>query len=46
MKTSDQEMIRLIASLWIELGGDADGINWSWQKIRNEVERQIKGEDS
>lgn len=37
---SDQELIERVAALWIELGGDAEGISWCWQDLRDEVQKQ------
>lgn len=40
---SDQELIEAMARLWVENGGDAEGITWVWQRIRTAVE-QLKQE--
>jgi hypothetical protein len=38
---SDTEILKKVATLWIELGGDAEGVTWCWQELRDEVERQL-----
>ena len=37
---SDAELIRRVAELWIDCGGDAEGVEWCWRQIRDEVARQ------
>jgi hypothetical protein len=32
-----------VAQLWVDLGGDSEGITWSWMQIRDEVERIERG---
>jgi hypothetical protein len=32
-------LIQKVAKLWIELGGDAEGVTWSWTLLRDEVRR-------
>ncbi len=34
-----ERIIAEVAQLWVELGGDAEGITWSWMSIRDEVRR-------
>lgn len=41
---SDDEVIRRVAILWIELGGDAEGVAWCWRKLQEEVQRQLDEE--
>lgn len=36
---SDAELIRRIATHWIDYGGDAEGVTWCWQALRDEVKR-------
>ena len=36
----DSDFIPKIAKLWIELGGDAEGVAWTWKKLQAEVDRQ------
>ena len=38
---TDRERIDLMAELWIAMGGDADGLDWCWQKIKKAV-RDLK----
>lgn len=35
---SDQDLIDKVARLWIENGGDAEGIVWCWSKIKDRIE--------
>jgi len=37
---TDEQLIREMARLWRDYGGDAEGIEWCWRKIRDEVQRQ------
>jgi hypothetical protein len=39
---NDKEFIEKIAKLWIELGGDAEGLCWSWRELYKEIERQLE----
>jgi hypothetical protein len=41
-ETSDEEIIDKVARLWVELGGDAEGIAWTWQKIKKRVDEIIQ----
>ena len=41
----DTEILKKVAELWIELGGDAKGVTWCWQELRDEVERQLYSEN-
>ena len=34
---SDQELIDAVARLWIDGGGDDEGIAWCWGKIQDRV---------
>ncbi len=43
---SDSELIDAVAELWVENGGDADGIAWCFQKIKEAVEELTKSRDS
>ena len=38
----EKELIKLIANIWIANGGDAEGIEWCWAKIRDEVKKQLR----
>lgn len=37
---SDDELIRAVADLWMENGGDAEGFEWVQRRIREELERR------
>ena len=41
---SDDEFVRRIAELWIDLGGDDEGVDWLWRKLKYEIQRQQKAE--
>jgi hypothetical protein len=38
-----EHLITEVAKLWIELGGDAEGVTWSWMILRDEVARLERG---
>jgi hypothetical protein len=42
---SDAEIIERVAQLWVECGGDAEGITWVWGKIRDRVEEILSEYD-
>lgn len=35
---NDEEFLKEIAKLWIELGGDSEGVRWMWVKLQQFVE--------
>jgi hypothetical protein len=35
---NDPELIEKVAKLWIDLGGDAEGVEWCWHDLRDKVE--------
>ena len=35
---NDQELIKLIAEIWVCNGGDSDGFGWCYDKILKEIE--------
>jgi hypothetical protein len=39
---SDEQLIDAVATLWVENGGDTEGIQWCWRKISEAVEAKIK----
>ena len=39
---SDERLIDLVATLWVENGGDAEGIVWNWGLIKEAVEAKLK----
>lgn len=41
---SEREFIRRIAELWIDLGGDVDGVNWLLEPLKAEIRRQLEAE--
>jgi hypothetical protein len=41
----NDELIKRMAQLWIRCGGDAEGIEWCWRDIRDEVEAQLNEGD-
>ena len=39
---SDEKAIEAIATLWVDNGGDSEGIEWCWKKIKDKVNEIIK----
>lgn len=37
---NDEQLIEAMAELWVNNGGDADGIDWCWHRIKEAVERK------
>ena len=33
------DLIDEVAKLWIELGGDSEGVAWSWRRLKERVEQ-------
>jgi len=33
----DDDFLMQIAKLWLELGGDSEGVLWSWKELHNVV---------
>jgi len=40
---SDTDFLKKIAELWLELGGDSEGVLWSWRELHNVV-KQLEDE--
>ncbi len=38
---SDEKLVRLVAELWVDHGGDAEGFDWCIRKIRDAIDRLI-----
>ena len=38
---NDTELIDRVARLWVELGGDGDGIEYLWRDLRDRVDELI-----
>ena len=36
----DNEFLRRIAELWIKLGGDSEGVSYTWRLLENEIKQQ------
>lgn len=34
---SDRSLINEVAKLWVELGGDSEGVAWSWRLLKERV---------
>lgn len=34
---SDKEVIEQVARLWLALGGDAEGLEWTWRQLRDKI---------
>ena len=43
---SDAEFLSRIAALWIELGGDSEGVDWMWLKLKDEIMRQLTADSA
>ena len=41
---TDEQLIKAIAKIWVENGGDADGIEWCKEKIKEEVKKLKQNE--
>ena len=39
---SDERLIDEVATIWVENGGDAEGIAWCWKRIQEAVEAKLK----
>ncbi len=39
---NDNELIEKIALLWIECGGDSEGVEWCWRQLRDKI-KEIEG---
>lgn len=35
---SDEQLIDEMATLWVENGGDVEGIDWCWMRLKEAVE--------
>ena len=42
MSNADQKIVDAVAELWIEMGGDAQGIFWLSQDIKEAIEAKLK----
>jgi hypothetical protein len=42
MSASDKQLIDAVANLWVEMGGDAEGVTFCWHELRRRVEEIIK----
>jgi hypothetical protein len=40
----EEQLIEAVARLWVENGGDAEGIDWCVSKIKSKIE-ELKTED-
>lgn len=43
---SDERLIDEVATLWVENGGDAEGIAWCWKRIQEAIEAKLKEKDA
>ena len=39
---SDQKLCKEIARIWVESGGDEEGIDWCFQAIKDAIKEEIK----
>ena len=42
MMISDSLFVKEIAALWVDLGGDADGLNYLFQRLKGAIEDEIE----
>ena len=42
---TDQKLIEEIAQLWVDAGGDAEGVTWLWTDIRDRVQEMTDERD-
>lgn len=42
---TDRELVNQIANIWIDSGGDAEGVAWLWPDIRDRVQEMIDERD-
>lgn len=40
---TDSELIKEVARLWVENGGDVDGFDWCSQKIKDAIKSELIG---
>ena len=40
-EVSDEKLIAEIARMWVDNGGDADGIDWCKQKLKDSINQEI-----
>ena len=38
---SDEKLVQMVAELWVDHGGDAEGFDWCIRKIRDAIDRLI-----
>lgn len=38
---SDEELIRDVACMWVDAGGDAEGLAWSFEKLKAAISDEI-----
>lgn len=38
---TDENLVQLVAELWVDRGGDVEGFDWCAQKIRDAIARLI-----
>ena len=42
MNSTDKKIVDAVANLWIEMGGDAEGIYWLVDEIKEAIEAKLK----
>lgn len=45
-KMTDEKLIEEIAKIWVDNGGDAEGIDWCIVRIKEAINNEVKGRDS
>ncbi len=39
---TDKEFLQHIAKLWVELGGDAEGLDWNVSKLKEAIKKEME----
>jgi hypothetical protein len=42
MNSADKKIVEAVADLWIEMGGDAEGIYWLVDEIKEAIEAKLQ----
>ena len=42
---TDSQLIEIIATIWVENGGDAEGLDWTYNQLKEAIEQKCKEEE-
>jgi len=42
MNSADRKIVDAVANLWVEMGGDAEGIYWLIHELKEAIEAKLK----